>query len=852
MDEDDWLAAQAERTPSPEPDDDFFAEFEPRGLLEGEHTDEPVPATSSASQPAPTPAPVREQGKLSSCAIQGADSWIPDENDTLGGGDHEDDFFADNAKMDEIFGAALEDTGLLGESTGEPAPQAADSVMPFAPDPGQGVSSLPASDTRSDAALAASLAREIDESQRDLGNALAQLGTSSMGGDDHASGSALPESETPAIPAASNYSFQYGRRDDRGIPKYLLVASSVAFTFDGSEVKLPRRRRMKGWRAPKTHYDLDAGDGKIDHRTGAVQLTAQPVYQMMDNVRRRKAEAKRRAEDALAAEPQRAVLQDIQDMDRPVPMSRSAKLPQAQAAEAQLRSKLWVDKHCPSTFAHLLGEERIHRAVLGWIKAWDPCVFKTTPPPVEANPDTPWDKPDPLHRPREKVLLLSGPAGAGKTTLAHVLAKQAGYDVFEMNASDARSASSVDEVLRQALDAGSSVRGGKPTLVVLDEIDGATGGSGDGASFIRSLMRLIERGSLPPRSKKGRKGGKQPLVLQRPIICICNDLYAPSLRTLRPLAKVLRVPVPPFKTVVQRLRQVSSLEGLPTDNKGLTLLTELTGGDLRSCLNALQLLAVQHGQTASEQGSRNQRARRGITEESLRSAALGIKDGGSSLPRVWDVLLRARDSRKLQALSAAALLAPEAPGRAQSDTWLMAVVHELQLSGEYDKINTGLASAWPSFLATAKDDGWERAVKALDWLSFGETLSLSMRGGSFEMLPYCPYAIAPWHGLFAHYRIPLPDYPRQDFEVRLCSRLPSLCTDLAPMQARQRTQAFQEIVQSVQDALPPHFRATFDADRVATELGPMLTKIVNPLIKPVRYLLHIACAGLTFSLRSTP
>lgn len=35
--------------------------------------------------------------------------------------------------------------------------------------------------------------------------------------------------------------------------------------------------------------------------------------------------------------------------------------------------------------------------------------------------------------------MLSGPPGIGKTTTAHLMAKQAGYAVIEMNASDARS-----------------------------------------------------------------------------------------------------------------------------------------------------------------------------------------------------------------------------------------------------------------------------------------------------------------------------------------------------------------------------------------------------------------------------
>lgn len=38
-----------------------------------------------------------------------------------------------------------------------------------------------------------------------------------------------------------------------------------------------------------------------------------------------------------------------------------------------------------------------------------------------------------------RAVLISGPPGIGKTTSAHLMAKSAGYNPIELNASDARS-----------------------------------------------------------------------------------------------------------------------------------------------------------------------------------------------------------------------------------------------------------------------------------------------------------------------------------------------------------------------------------------------------------------------------
>jgi chromosome transmission fidelity protein 18 len=111
---------------------------------------------------------------------------------------------------------------------------------------------------------------------------------------------------------------------------------------------------------------------------------------------------------------------------------------------------LWVDRYRPKRFLDLIGDERVHRETLAWVKEWDFCVFgkrkgkgvKRAWEGDEAKDDDDgeWKK-DEFQRPKERILLLSGPAGLGKTTLAHVVARQAGYRVFEINA---RSVASLD------------------------------------------------------------------------------------------------------------------------------------------------------------------------------------------------------------------------------------------------------------------------------------------------------------------------------------------------------------------------------------------------------------------------
>ncbi|KFQ53411.1 Chromosome transmission fidelity protein 18, partial [Nestor notabilis] len=198
---------------------------------------------------------------------------------------------------------------------------------------------------------------------------------------------------------------------------------------------------------------------------------------------------------------------------------------------------LWVDKFTPRRYMELLSDDYTNRCLLKWLKLWDMVVFgkekavKKAKAGTEAHP--PFNQPkeqqnkwktkvqlteeileaelDQHKRPKYKVALLCGPPGLGKTTLAHVIAKHAGYNVVEMNASDDRS----PEVFKTRIEAATQMKSvlgtkEKPNCLIIDEIDGAPA--------VRSWSPSALTAYLIAHPLQ-REGG----LLLRPIICICND-----------------------------------------------------------------------------------------------------------------------------------------------------------------------------------------------------------------------------------------------------------------------------------------------------------------------------------------
>jgi hypothetical protein len=152
-------------------------------------------------------------------------------------------------------------------------------------------------------------------------------------------------------------------------------------------------------------------------------------------------------------------------------------------------------------------------------------------------------------------VLIAGPPGAGKTTLAHVVAQHCGYRTQEVNASDDRSARAMKEVLEKGLNGHGVGLDRRPSLLVLDEIDGI-----EERAAVDVLVNLL-KAPLRQRGGAGKRRSKRAAAqaLTRPLICICNDPYAPALRELRQHCKLLYLDGAAPNRVVERLKVPFSL-----------------------------------------------------------------------------------------------------------------------------------------------------------------------------------------------------------------------------------------------------------------------------------------------------
>jgi len=169
----------------------------------------------------------------------------------------------------------------------------------------------------------------------------------------------------------------------------------------------------------------------------------------------------------------------------------------------------------------------------------------------------------------KKAALLYGPPGTGKTVTVEALARDLGYDLIEINASDKRNSDELMRIAGSAASQGELIN--KKRLILLDEIDGVNLEEDRGA--IAAVNQIIKESHYP-------------------IVLTANDAWNPKIAPLRNLCELIEFKRLTYKACASYLKKICLNEGVKVEDEALKFIVERNKGDMRSIINDLETLCI--------------------------------------------------------------------------------------------------------------------------------------------------------------------------------------------------------------------------------------------------------------------
>lgn len=216
----------------------------------------------------------------------------------------------------------------------------------------------------------------------------------------------------------------------------------------------------------------------------------------------------------------------------------------------------WTERYRPTTRNEVRGNDSARDELWEWAQTWDD------------------------HR---TAVIVHGSPGVGKTSAAHALANDMGWDLVELNASDRRTDDDIERFAGRA--ARNATLAG--TIDPADQDDPERG---------RQLVVIDEADSIHGTYDRGGAAAVTDLVKEasQPIVLLANDRYEVS-RGLRTACEEIQFRDVSARSIVPVLRDICRQENVEFESEALEIIAERNDGDLRGAVGDLQ--AVARGRT---------------------------------------------------------------------------------------------------------------------------------------------------------------------------------------------------------------------------------------------------------------
>jgi len=215
----------------------------------------------------------------------------------------------------------------------------------------------------------------------------------------------------------------------------------------------------------------------------------------------------------------------------------------------------WTEKYRPERLEELRGNDSAVAELREWTEAW----------PAEG-----------------RAVVLAGSPGIGKTSAAHALAAEMGWEAIEVNASDSRK----EEEIRRLVGRGAT------NYDIVQSFETAAAEQDDGGDPAPQLLIVDEADSFHGNVDRGGASAIAEIAreAEQPMVLIVNDEYEMP-DSLRRNLDTIEFRDVSKRSILPVLRNICREEGITYDDEAVETIAEQNSGDLRGAINDLQAVA---------------------------------------------------------------------------------------------------------------------------------------------------------------------------------------------------------------------------------------------------------------------